>query len=124
MGYCINPTELCVRIPKSKRLKLLNVFKKLREERDTLGSVQRGPGKKVYCWADEFEYSTDLAEMFEAFRYELTEEEEFYVIKEFTGEKIGDDYILWGRIKPLVTKDSTCVFRGEDDAELDFLGGT
>lgn len=121
MGYCINPSELFVRIPKANRRKLLNVFKKLREERDKLGSVERGPGKRVYCWADEFEYSTDLVAMFDAFRYILREEGEFYIVDEWDGEKIGDDYILWGRIKPLCTADSQCEFVGEDGAQLDFF---
>lgn len=124
MGYEIEQNELNVKIPKSKRTELLAVFKQLREKRDQLGSVSRGGGTKVYKWADEFEYSENLTEMFEAFRYVLREEGEFYVIDEFEGDKIGDDYTLWKYLKPLVTEDSTCTFYGEDHAELDFLEGT
>lgn len=124
MGYCIDQNELNVKIPKSKRSELLAVFKDLRDKRDQQGSVDRGPGKKVYKWADDFEYSEDLVEMFEAFRYTIREEGEFYIIDEFTGQKLGDDYTLWKQIKPLVTEDSTCTFYGEDHAELDFLEGT
>lgn len=123
MGYCIDQDELCVKIPKSKSKELLAVFKHLYDNRNTLGSVKRGPGIKVYKWADEFEYSEDLVAMFEAFRYELREEGDFYVIDQFEGEKMGDDHTLWENLKPLVTADSVCTFYGEDHLHINFLGG-
>lgn len=120
MGYCIDQDELLVKIPLSKRAELLAVFKKLKDDEQSLG---RGGSSTVkwYSFANDFEYSEDIVAMFDAFRYECREEGEFFIIDSFVGEKWGQDDLLWKRLKPLLTEDSVCTFYGEDHSHIDFL---
>ena len=125
MGYYIEQKDLLVKIPVSKKEELLSIFKKLKEDEQILGGGGESRGgvysKKWYSFADDFEYSDKIISMFESFRYVCIREKGYYIIDEFLGEKLGDDYLFWGRLKPIITKDSVCKFWGEDHSILDFL---
>lgn len=116
MGYYINVKELNVKILKENFPKAHEVFKKLKEEQQTLGtggSSGDGSYTRHYAFANDFKLNDDLMKMFEAFRYTGKVTDDYLILNEFIGQKLGDDNLFWTRMKPLVTKDSVCLFYGE-----------
>lgn len=102
MGYSID-VEMEVKIPLSKKNAVKKIFKDLAIK------------KNEYCWVDSgYQELTSVEEMFEAWRYSVSKTETHYVIDSFTGEKLGDDKILWKTMESVVTTDSFIEFHGED----------
>ena len=119
VGYCID-MEVNVKIPLSKEKEIKQAFKNLEDRTQKNGSGGTySPGKVVkhYSWVDHgFSKLDTVEEMFEEWRYEVIQENEFYVIKYWTGEKIGDDDQLWKEMASLVDPNSVIECRGEDGA--------
>lgn len=106
MGYCIEMTDSQFEIKEKHFKKLKKAFKEL---------------DKNYklSWVEKSFASDTLKEVFSSLRYEVTysvDNENNQCISgiKFTGEKAGDDDLIWDTIAPFVTSGSFLEFLGED----------
>lgn len=114
MGYCIDVTDSCFEISKEQHEKALAAIKALAgNETITDGS---GPH---FSWVltQEFVKAKSLSEALKAWRWQgsIDEEGHLYAIS-FSGEKLGDDEMLFRALAPFVKDGSYIEFRGEDNA--------
>jgi len=67
-------------------------------------------------WGDEYEIlsSNNIEECFKKLRYPLTEKEDYYIIDEFDGEKLGDEERIFNSIYKYIEKGSYFEYAGED----------
>lgn len=95
-------------------------FKILKENlNDVLESIRALHGQKTihrFSWVNKDFYKKEtLDEILDDWRYEVEYDNEGNVVNiEFTGEKLGDDEILFGQIAKFVEHDSYITICGED----------
>jgi hypothetical protein len=80
------------------------------------GTVNDSSGKH-FSWVttEEFFRAKTLEKALRAWRYSTEEvNEEDLGISEFTGEKLGDDFLLFQALAPFVVKNSYLQYQGED----------
>jgi hypothetical protein len=112
MGYCMSQKNAKFKIKASKRAKVLNAIKGLHGKESIHDS-----GGRHFSWVDHnFHKLNDLADIFRAWRWEITEEAGDVVNISFSGEKLGDDGILFEAIAKYVEKGSFIEMEGEDDS--------
>jgi hypothetical protein len=111
MGYCVAQTEAMFLIKKENFAKALEAIKALGKEREDM------PYGFFYSWVDMdgFVNAKDIEDAMKAWRWNV----EFDVsgnieIIEFTGEKLGDDKVLFDAIAPFVEDNSYIEMQGED----------
>ncbi len=135
MGYCVS-MDINVTIPGKNVSGALTAIRELMLKANTLGGGGgRGPdGVQVrwYSWVDTEDVikavdKNDLIEVLNHWRYEATsdsispveelaEQKADIVVVCFTGEKLGDDSVLWEALAPFVDSDSYIECTGEDEA--------
>jgi hypothetical protein len=113
MGYCMDQSETVFNIAKE------NISSAVKSIQDLHGkeTIQGGSGRH-FSWVDEDFYKQgDLTKILNAWRWNPNFDMEGNVVNiEFTGEKLGDDQILFDAIAPFVKEGSYIEMRGEDGA--------
>jgi len=110
MGYCINLIETTASFKIENSEKILRAIQNLKGTETIEDS-----GGKHFSWVDNnFEKITDIVEMFGEWRWRIEKDGENYKIVSFTGEKAGDDDVLFKAIAPYMN-DGFIQMRGEDD---------
>jgi hypothetical protein len=117
MGYCISLLHTKFRIPKASKAlahtAILGLFGHGKE------TIRDGSGPH-YSWVDTKTVlaSTSLEEAMDEWRYELVVDPNTGDVTDinFTGEKYGDEEVLFGAIAPYVEAESYLAFSGEDGA--------
>lgn len=94
MGYCMYLEESTVKIKKDNMNKTLNVLSDFFEYGGELRWVN-GFNIEDMTPEDEYDEPLTLEEIWEDLRYTLKEEDNYYIIDEFYGEKLGDDLKLF-----------------------------
>lgn len=109
MGYCIEHEEGNIEIKKENMGSIIKVLQ------DYFKS-----GNKLR-WVDgNWDEDSTLEDIWWDLRYELLEFDEHYIISDFTGEKLGDDYKLLTIIAPYC-EDGYLQFCGEDGKHFRFI---
>jgi hypothetical protein len=106
MGYYMNQVEARFFIANKDKNKALKAIKKLK----------RASGD--YCWVDrQYTKAKTLGQALQHWRW-ATEEDVYGNIHDisFTGEKMGDELILFQTIAPFVREDSYIEMHGEESA--------
>lgn len=115
MGYCIHQVDSFIKIKRDKFKEALAAIKALAGKETIEDS-----GGSHFSWVDD-DFATkydDLHDMMEEWRYELEYDDEGNVDGiQFTGEKIGDDLILFNAIAPFVEAGNYITMMGEDGAK-------
>jgi hypothetical protein len=114
MGYCIE-MNCSVSIKKSNKNKLKKLFIEL-ENNASHRRGGRSNGEDHYSWVNNGFSKLPAIEAFEEWRYTATEDGEYLTIEHFTGEKLGDDEILWKTLAPIIEDGSKIFCDGEDGA--------
>jgi len=121
MGYNVEMSLSNVVIPMEKiegALKAINdLFKPERLKRggaDELG--WQGIQTRHYSWVNTpREPFTDIVEALAKWRYQAGILGPGLIVEYFTGEKLGDDSILWTALAPFVRPGAEITLRGEDN---------
>lgn len=104
MGYCID-VECSLKISTKHTAKIKQIFKELDMRPDGFRWVNKG-----------FSKLPTVKEMFDEWRYEVTEEDGYYNVESFSGQKIGSCDALWKALESVVEPDSELKYTGEDGA--------
>jgi hypothetical protein len=111
MGYCISHEEGSIKIKKENMNRAINILREYIKSGNKLRWVN----------GDWFDEDTDTLEyIWEDLRYELEDDDEYYKIVEFTGEKLGDDDKIFELIAPYC-EDGYLQFTGEDGEHFRFV---
>lgn len=108
MGYCITVTDNQLKINKENFQNCVNAIISLH-------------GQETYqdhfSWVDRNFYQLNsLKDILNAWRWEPLYDESGNIQQlEFTGEKLGDDELLFKTLAPFIEPDSFINFRGEDN---------
>jgi len=113
MGYCITQEYAEFSIKAENFCKALAAIKDL-AGRETI-RCSGGPSHFSWVETEEFLQARTLREAMEAWRWDV-EMEDGVIGIEFTGEKLGDDLMLFKAIAPFVEPGSYIEMRGEDGA--------
>ncbi len=114
MGYCVS-MEINVRIHESNEKLVFKIFKDLKKDEKKLAGGGSSSGEKWYSWVDvDFADKEDVIFSFDKWRYEVEKEGEYYVVSYFSGEKLGQDALLWERMAPAIEDGSVIECQGED----------
>jgi len=120
MGYCMKMRDINFFIAKKNHEKALAAIKALKEMEDKMGGGSisyDGNVKRSYAWVTTEDYANakTLEEAMNAWRWEATLDKDGNIASlYFTGEKLGDDEILFNAIAPYVKKGSFIDLEGED----------
>lgn len=106
MGYCMDQSDANFCIPRNKAKDALKAIKALADKNDRFSWVS----------ASEFKHAKSLVEAMDAWRWNLSAEDEGedYTSIQFEGEKLGDDLVLFKAIAPFVNEGSFIEMHGED----------
>ncbi len=128
MGYCVDISIGGMDFPKDKVPAVLAAINALHLPENMKGSGGSWSGGKqtsrCYSWTSNpgpggFKTLTDA---FHAWRYDAHEDPEGNVhLDYFSGEKWGDDEVLYGAIAPFVPEDGYIECRGEDGHQWRYL---
>lgn len=122
MGYYIEQTDCKFFVPSDKIEPMIQAIRSLANKNNLMGGGSYHGGEKVsshYSWVDmKFATLEDIAEIFYCWRWTVERDEQTGDIVDiyFSGEKLGDDFILFKTIAPFVKTDSFIEIRGEDNA--------
>lgn len=110
MGYCINYEEGNIKI-KKENMKL--ILDKLLDFFSNDGELR---------WVNGFDIKNidNVVEVWEDLRYKITEDDNYYIITDFVGEKLGDDDKLFKLIAEYC-EDGYLQFCGEDGEHFRFI---
>jgi hypothetical protein len=122
MGYCITLTESNFTIKATNKDKALEAIRALANDTSKMSGGSWGPGGETrsrhFSWVttDDFFLAKTIVVALEAWRYEahIDEKTGDVVRIEFSGEKLGDDPILWRAVAPFVEDGSYLQMSGED----------
>ena len=125
MGYCVSMEIENLNIPLEKVKDALKAINALFEPKLMKGQASGGSysgGKQTdwnYSWVDKPADGgfKNLEEAFDAWRYSASNQDGSCEIECFTGEKLGDDPILWAAVAPFVNPKAVITCRGEDGAQ-------
>lgn len=119
MGYCIEHEEGYIEIKKENMPKILQT---LSDYFKGGGSLRWVDGFDIEDMNSEDEYDEPLTlnDIWDDLRYGIKEEDNFYIINDFVGEKYGDDNILFNMIAPYC-EDGYFQFCGEDGDHFRFI---
>lgn len=111
MGYCISVSVPNFNIKKENKEAALKAIQNLAGQE----TIQIGH-KPHFSWVNHDFYTIDnLEQMFKEWRWHpFTDQEGNITELEFTGEKYGDDEILFKTLAPFIEDNSQINFRGED----------
>lgn len=112
MGYCIYLEESNLKIKKDNMDKILNTLSDFFKGGGSLRWVN-GFSIEDMMPEDEYDEPLTLEEIWDDLRYILKEDNDYYVIDEFYGEKLGDDLKLFQLIAEYC-EDGYLQFSGED----------
>lgn len=119
MGYCISVTKVSFQIKAQKKVAALQAVKNLKGQEtchDSSGAH--------FSWVRQknFEAAKTLEEMLEGWRWRSTcNVDDDIVALEFTGEKMGDDNLLFNALAPFVEGGSEIHFQGEDGSRWRYI---
>lgn len=111
MGYCVWSEESTISIKKENMQPLLQMLSDYFKSRE-LRWVDGFDIEDMFSDEDDDEPLT-LENIWEDLRYEYTETDTHYIINEFLGEKLGDDFEFFELIAPFC-EDGYIQFNGED----------
>lgn len=103
MGYCVSLVGSNVKFKKADADVILLVLKDFAKNKSLM-----------WCDEDGILESDDIEECFEKLRYPLTEKEDYYIIDDFYGEKLGDEKKIFNSIYKYIEKGSYLEYVGED----------
>ena len=109
MSYCINKIE-----------------GKIKFKKENSDIIVKTLSNKKFKWCDTFDYDEyvdddiDIFEVFYNLRYDLIEEDNYYSICDFLGDKYGEDDIIFNTIAPHC-ENGYMKFRGEDGNTFKFI---
>lgn len=112
MGYNVS-MECSVRIKKTNEKKLKSLFVDLEKNVEQKGGG-KSDGKKHYSWVGDSFSKLPVVEAFEEWRYSVSEDDGYFVVEEFTGQKLGDDNYFWSTLASVVEDGSEITCVGED----------
>lgn len=123
MGYDITCTELNVSIPAHKAAEALAAINALHTPENLLDQATGGCFRGGFPLAKWYKFVrnpapggfTSLPEALDAWRYDAgTLEDGSTVVWQFTGQKLGDDWILWRALGSFVAEGGILAWEGED----------
>lgn len=120
MGYFINKEEGFIKIKKSNMSKVLELLSNYFEDGCQLRWCNGFNIEDMEESEDCYNEVLTLEDVWEDLRYEITEDDSFYFISDFLGEKYGDDDTLFKIIAPFC-EDSYMQFCGEDGEHFRFV---
>ena len=94
MGYCIYLEESTIKIKKDNMAKILETISDFFKSGGDLRWVNYFKIEDMLS-TDEDDEPVTLEEVWENLRYIIKEEDDYYMIDEFYGEKLGDDLKLF-----------------------------
>lgn len=103
MGYCVSLVESNLKFKKEDANIILSTLKEFAKN-----ALLR------WCDEDEILESDTIEECFERLRYPLTEKENYYIINDFYGEKLGDEERIFNSIYKYIEKGSYLEYVGDD----------
>ena len=112
MGYCMTQRDSNFAIKAEDKEKALEAIKELAGKE----TIHDGSGKH-FSWVEteRFVNASTLKEAMDEWRWEIGEDEEGNVLDiYFSGEKLGNDEILFNAIAPYVKEGSYIEMSGED----------
>jgi hypothetical protein len=112
MGYCMTQRDSNFAIKAEDKEKALEAIKELAGKE----TIHDGSGKH-FAWVgtEVFVNASTLNEAMDEWRWEIVEDEDGNVLDiYFSGEKLGDDKILFDAIAPYVKEGSYIEMSGED----------
>lgn len=123
MGYCVDMEESTLSIKKENIKEVMKIIAKLDLswcDRFDEEQINYNLGLKYSVDLDDEMYS--LQDIWEDnLRFSLRETEDYYIISDFLGEKLGDEYELFNAIAKYCKEDSYIEFYGEDGARFRYL---
>ncbi len=109
MGYCVT-MDVNVKIKKEH----IETVKKLFESLDQSG--------QKFNWVNKgYSKFDNVEDMFDEWRYNAFVDNDYLIIDEFHGEKLGSDSVLWKKLACVVENDSEILCRGEDGSIWKYL---
>jgi hypothetical protein len=129
MGYCISYEEGTIKIKKDNMkiiLQTLSDYFKSNTLRWVDGfdinEVDFGETKEEHSWDEDYEEDElmSIEDIWSDLRYEIKEEDNFYIITDFLGEKYGDDDTFFKIIAPYC-ENGFLQFSGEDGEHFRFI---
>jgi hypothetical protein len=124
MGYCISQLgQSTIAIKKENHEKAFKAVQGLVENVNEIGTCRDSSGRH-FSWVDNEKVlkATNLTEVLQEWRYEpeFDDNGDIFTL-EFTGEKLGDDPILFQTLAPFIEKDGEIHFRGEDGLKWKYV---
>lgn len=122
MGYCMDQRECKFRIKAENKQLALTAIQNLATQTSKMSGGSWHGGQQVVKWfgwvnTSDFVNAPDLKTAMTAWRWEIDEDENGNVVDIwFTGEKLGDDVVLFEAIAPFVEHGSFIEMGGEDGA--------
>lgn len=120
MGYCIEKEEGQIKIKKENMIKALKTLSDYFTNGGQLRWVNGFDLDEVDFDEPIEEYNDIIAEMWDDLRYGYTLTEDYYIIEDFYGEKLGEDDKLFNMIAPYC-EDGYIQFCGEDGEHFRYI---
>lgn len=120
MGYCIYYEEGSIKIKKENMKELLQSLSDYFSYGEKLRWVNGFKIEDLNNAEDEEERENIFNEIWDDLRYEVKEEDDYYIITNFLGEKYGDDDILFKLIAPYC-EDGYLQFCGDEGEHFRFV---
>lgn len=119
MGYCVYMEECTIKFRKEN---MENILQKLSNyfKTDSLRWVNGFNIEDMISKEDDEDTPLELEEIWDDLRYEIQEQDGYYIVVDFLGEKLGDDFKFFNLMAEYC-EDGYIEFTGEDGERFRFV---